>query len=112
MTFPPSESGVQVLFLGWSLELKRTSISGGVYSLGNVLFLRKTAEAPDAFAADKARSAEQGFGLRGQFSSAVDRERMQNAVLQFLGFRELRTSFSLSPRCAALNGAGNSALSL
>ena len=37
MTFPPSESGVQVLFLGWSLELKRTSISGGVYSLGNVL---------------------------------------------------------------------------
>ena len=76
-----------------------------------MLFLRKTAEAPNAFAADKARSAEQGFGLRGQFSSAVGRERMQNVVLQFLGFRELRNS-SLGPCCATLNGAENSALSL
>lgn len=100
-----------MLLLGWSLELKRTSISGSVHSLGNALFLRKTTEAPNAFATDKARSADQGFGFGGQFSSAVGGERMQNVVLQFLGFRELRNS-SLGPCCATLNGAENSALSL
>ena len=101
-----------MLLPGWFLELKRTSISGSVHSLGNALFLRKTAEAPNAFATDKARSAEQGFGLGGQFSSAVGGERTQNVVLQFLGFRELRNSFSLGPCCATLDGAENSALSL
>lgn len=69
---------------------ERTSISDGNSLPRKCAVSGKTAEAPDAFAADKARSAEQG--LDSEASSALPWiERMQNVVLQFLGFKGSET---------------------